>query len=331
MSETPLIDESARAREDAGSEPPRLGWFGRLLARIGIGEEREDAREIIEEALENEESTAQSFSPQERLMLGNLLRFGELRVEDVMVPRADITAIENTASLSELLQVFQDAGHSRIPVYAGTLDDPRGMIHIKDLMAWITAQAAGDKKSSATKTKDGEGPSFHLGNVNLSRTVAKAQIQREVLFVPPSMSGLDLLLRMQTTRIHLALVVDEYGGTDGLVSIEDLVEEIVGEIEDEHDQNDAPLIVEDEGSGLIADARAQVVDLEEKLGVSLLSPDREEDIDTLGGLVFVLAGRVPVRGELVRHETGFEFEVLDADARRIKRVKVHRGRTSDKT
>ncbi len=330
MSETPLIDESARTRESEQEESPRLGWFARLLARVGIGEEREDAREIIEEALENEEITAQSFSPQERLMLGNLLRFGELRVEDVMVPRADITAIEDTASLSELLQVFQDAGHSRVPVYAGTLDDPRGMIHIKDLMAWITGQAKTGAKSTAAKKKNGAGPSLHLGKVDLSRSVADAQIQREVLFVPPSMSGLDLLLRMQTTRIHLALVVDEYGGTDGLVSIEDLVEEIVGEIEDEHDQNDEPLIVEDEGSALIADARVQVSDLEERLGVSLLSPDREEDIDTLGGLVFVLAGRVPVRGELVRHDTGFEFEVLEADARRIKRLKVHRGRTPDK-
>ncbi len=330
MSETPLIDESARARENEHSESPRLGWFARLLARLGIGEEREDAREIIEEALENEEITAQSFSPQERLMLGNLLRFGELRVEDVMVPRADITAVENTASLSELLQVFQSGGHSRVPVYAGTLDDPRGMIHIKDLMAWITGQAKAGSTAAKSKKKNGTGPSLHLGKVDLSRSVTDAQIQREVLFVPPSMSGLDLLLRMQTTRIHLALVVDEYGGTDGLVSIEDLVEEIVGEIEDEHDQNDEPMIVEEEGSVLIADARVEVTDLEERLGVSLLSADREEDIDTLGGLVFVLAGRVPVRGELVRHEAGFEFEVLDADARRIKRLKVHRGRTPDK-
>ncbi|MEM8743655.1 MAG: hemolysin family protein [Pseudomonadota bacterium] len=330
MSETPLINERAQARDDQDADVQRPGWFARMLARIGIGDEREDAREIIEEALENEESTAQSFSPQERLMLGNLLRFGELRVEDVMVPRADITAIENTASLSELLQVFQDAGHSRIPVYAGTLDDPRGMIHIKDLMAWITAQA-GNAKTSTAKKKNGDNPALRLGKVNLSRSLADAQIQREVLFVPPSMSGLDLLLRMQTTRIHLALVVDEYGGTDGLVSIEDLVEEIVGEIEDEHDQSDEPLIVEGEGAALIADARAEVTDLEEKLGVSLLSSDREEDIDTLGGLVFVLAGRVPVRGELVRHESGFEFEVLDADARRIKRLKVHRGRASDKS
>ena len=325
--------ESTAQDTNAESRP---GWFARLLARIGISGEPEDAREIIEEALENEEITAQSFSPQERLMLGNLLRFGELRVEDVIVPRADITAIENNATLAELLQVFQDAGHSRIPVYEGTLDDPRGMIHIKDLMAWITAQATNGGKSATSKTNNGKSPSrnkkqaLHLGKVDLSCTVADAHIRREVLFVPPSMSGLDLLLRMQTTRIHLALVVDEYGGTDGLVSIEDLVEEIVGEIEDEHDQSDTPLIVEDEGTILIADARAQIEELEERLGTMLLSPEREEDIDTLGGLVFVLAGRVPVRGELVRHESGLEFEVLDADARRIKKLKIHRGRAADK-
>jgi len=339
VSETPIRDESDRLREssaqDANAES-KPGWLARLLARVGISGEPEDAREIIEEALENEEITAQSFSPQERLMLGNLLRFGELRVEDVIVPRADITAIENNATLAELLQVFQDAGHSRIPVYEGTLDDPRGMIHIKDLMAWITAQATSGGKSAASKANNGKKPSrskqqvLHLGKVDLSCSVADAHIRREVLFVPPSMSGLDLLLRMQTTRIHLALVVDEYGGTDGLVSIEDLVEEIVGEIEDEHDQSDIPLIVEDEGTVLIADARAQIEELEERLGTMLLSPEREEDIDTLGGLVFVLAGRVPVRGELVRHESGLEFEVLDADARRIKKLKIHRSRAADK-
>lgn len=323
------MSDRAQSRDSDDDESSRPGWLGRLLARVGIGDEREDAREIIEEALENEDITAQSFSPQERLMLGNLLRFGELRVENVMVPRADITAIENTATLAELLRVFQDAGHSRIPVYAGTLDDPRGMIHIKDLMAWITARATKKAKPTAAKKNGGGNPTLHLGKVDLSHTVKDAQIQREVLFVPPSMSGLDLLLRMQTTRIHLALVVDEYGGTDGLVSIEDLMEEIVGEIEDEHDQSDIPLIMEDDGSTLIADARAQIADLEERLGMPLVSADREEDIDTLGGLVFVLAGRVPVRGELVRHESGCEFEVLDADARRIKKLKIHRGRVAD--
>ena len=333
MSDTDSPRKTSTA--DAGPDVPKQGWLVRLLARVGIGGEREDAREIIEEALEKEESTARSFSPQERLMLGNLLRFGELRVEDVMVPRADIIAIENSATLGELLQVFQKAGHSRIPVYEGTLDDPRGMVHIKDFMSWITGQALGDARQRETgsgenKSAAAPAPGPQLGRVDLSKPLEDAEIRREALFVPPSMSGLDLLLRMQTTHIHLALVVDEYGGTDGLVSIEDLVEEIVGEIEDEHDQNGAPLIVDDAEAGLTADARAPIEELEERLGLALLPPEREEDVDTLGGLVFTLAGRVPVRGELVRHDSGIEFEVLDADARRIKKLRIHRIATADR-
>ncbi len=332
MSETPILSKSPPPAEtptsDVDLEGANQGWFARLLARLGVGEDREDAREIIEEALENEESTARSFSPPERLMLGNLLRFGELRVEDVMVPRADIIAIENSATLGELLKVFQEAGHSRIPVYEGTLDDPRGMVHIKDLMSWITSRAP--KLSAPADDTDGDNApteelkTLKLAEVDLNLPVEGAEIRREALYVPPSMSGLDLLLRMQSTRIHLALVVDEYGGTDGLVSIEDLVEEIVGEIEDEHDRSDAPLIVDDAVTGLIADARAPIEDLEERLGFTLLSPERDEEVGTLGGLVFTLAGRVPVRGELVRHASGLEFEVLDADARRIKKLKIHR-------
>lgn len=157
--------------------------------------------------------------------------------------------------------------------------------------------------------------------MDLSRSVASANISRDMLFVPPSMSVVDLLIRMQATHIHLALVVDEYGGTDGLVSIEDLVEEIVGEIEDEHDQNGGPMIRQVPEQGLVADARVPIEELQERLNVTLVSPD--EDIDTLGGLVFNLAGRVPVRGELIRHAEGMEFEVLDADPRRIKKLRIH--------
>ena len=179
-----------------------------------------------------------------------------------------------------------------------------------------------------TEMSDAPASVLELGCVDLTVQLDKTGIRREVLFVPPSMSGLDLLLRMQMTHIHLALVVDEYGGTDGLVSIEDLVEEIVGEIEDEHDSNDEPLIVDDAETGLVADARAPIEELEERLGIALLPREREEDADTLGGLVFTLAGRVPVRGELVSHRSGLEFEVLDADARRIKKLKIHLKRAS---
>jgi CBS domain containing-hemolysin-like protein len=186
------------------------------------------------------------------------------------------------------------------------------MIHIRDLMSWITAEA-----------ESGGVGRLDLGKVDLQRSIATMNITRELLYVPDSMSVLDLLLKMQTTRLHLALVVDEYGGTDGLVSIEDLVEEVVGEIADEHDVEDEPLIRSDPRLGLIADARMPVEDLEKHLGVELVSGEQEEDIDTLGGLVFSIAGRIPARGELVRHSSGIEFEVLEADPRRIKRLRIH--------
>jgi CBS domain containing-hemolysin-like protein len=229
-----------------------------------------------------------------------------------MVPRADIIAVEDTITIDLLMRVFQEAEHSRLPVYHQTLDDPRGMIHIRDLMSWITTAA---EKSGA--------PNLDLGAVDLASTVGSIDITREILYVPPSMPVLDLLLRMQLSRRHLALVVDEYGGTDGLVSIEDLVEEVVGEIEDEHDVAEEAMIREDPKLGLIADARTPIEDLARHLGVELATPEQEEDIDTIGGLVFSLAGRIPARGELVRHPSGIEFEVLEADPRRIKKLRIH--------
>jgi CBS domain containing-hemolysin-like protein len=305
------------------------GLLTRFLARIGLAGDV-DIRDVIEDALEKVEDSEDGFSKKERLMLHNLLRFSTVTVDDVMVPRADIIAVDEQASLSELMCMFQEAGHSRIPVYVETLDDPRGMVHIKDLMSWMVSRAKASKQAPKAKKapasgRNGAHKPLRLGSVNLSRSVASAKIGREMLFVPPSMSVLDLLLRMQATRIHLALVVDEYGGTDGLVSIEDLVEEIVGEIEDEHDQNGGPMISDSEDQGLVADARVPIEDLEAHIGKKLVSPERDEDVDTLGGLVFTRAGRVPVRGELVTHEAGIEFEVLDADPRRIKRLRIHSG------
>jgi CBS domain containing-hemolysin-like protein len=211
------------------------------------------------------------------------------------------------------MRVFREAEHSRLPVYHETLDDPRGMIHIRDLMSWITSQAEIAGASD-----------LMLGAVDLNRGVGTIGITRDLLFVPGSMSGLDLLLKMQTTRLHLALVVDEYGGTDGLVSIEDLVEEVVGEIDDEHDVDEEPMLIDDPKSGLIADARTPIEELQAHLNVTLITPEQEEDIDTLGGLVFSLAGRIPSRGELVKHPSGIEFEVLEADPRRITKLRVHR-------
>ncbi len=308
MSNTPIAEKDLPV-EDAHEADEETSWFERVLAIFGLGEEP-DLRELIEDALARSKSDA--LSAQERGMLRRILRFGKLTVEDVMVPRADIIAVDNTVTVDELMRVFRQAEHSRLPVYHETLDDPRGMIHIRDLMSWITEQA-----------ESSEAGALDLSKVDLKRTVASTNITRELLYVPGSMSVLDLLLKMQTTRLHLALVVDEYGGTDGLVSIEDLVEEVVGEIADEHDVEDEPLIRTDSRLGLIADARMPIEELEQHLGIPLVSGEQEEDIDTLGGLVFSIAGRIPARGELVRHASGIEFEVLEADPRRIKKLRIH--------
>jgi len=298
-----LETEQARATDEEST------WFDRLLQTFGLGEEP-DLRELIEGALAR--SKSDTLSAQERSMLLRILRFGALTVEDVMVPRADIVAVDDSMTIEELLRVFRKAEHSRLPVYRETLDDPRGMIHIRDLMSWMTEEANG-----------GDGDKLDLGKVNLTRSVGSIKIARELIYVPASMSVLDLLLKMQTSQLHLALVVDEYGGTDGLVSIEDLVEEVVGDIADEHDVEDEPMIHVDPRLGLIADARIPVEDLEAHLGVELVTDEQEEDIDTLGGVVFSITGRIPARGELVHHPSGIEFEVLDADPRRIKKLRIH--------
>jgi CBS domain containing-hemolysin-like protein len=308
MSNTPLADND-RPADEAAQPDDEASWFERLLATFGLGEEP-DLRELIEDALAR--SKSDTLSAQERSMLRRILRFGKLTVADVMVPRADIIAVDDTVSVDELMRVFRQAEHSRLPVYHQTLDDPRGMIHIRDLMSWITAQA-----------ETVEGKALDLAKVDLTRSVGGMNIVRDLLYVPGSMSVLDLLLKMQTTRLHLALVVDEYGGTDGLVSIEDLVEEVVGEISDEHDVEDEPLILSDPRLGLVADARIPIEELERHLGRELVSDEQEEAIDTLGGLVFSIAGRIPARGELVHHPSGIEFEVLEGDPRRIKRLRIH--------
>jgi CBS domain containing-hemolysin-like protein len=306
-----------------------------LLSRIGL--RSPSLRELLEADLKGEaEADAAAFSTEEREMLRRLLRFGGLRVEDIMVPRADIIALEESDTLAELLRTFGEAGVSRIPLFSETLDDPRGMIHVKDLFRWLTHEAADDavKTRISVAPPPGEardeataGPSqLDFGRVDLSRPITSAKIRRPVLYVPPSMPATNLLIRMQSTRIHMALVVDEYGGTDGLVTIEDLVEQIVGDIEDEHDVAEAAFIVTEPKVGLVASARTPIKQLEEHLGIKLLKPEEEEDIDTLAGLMFSLLGRVPVRGELVRHPSGIELEVLDADARRLKKVKIHQPR-----
>ena len=248
----------------------------------------------------------ESAAHQER-MLDAAERFHLLRVDDVMVPRADIVAIDKTATLKEMTKAFREAGHSRLPVYEDTLDNPIGMVHIKDVLPYLMFDARG--RSSKTYP---------------DRKVIRT-IRRPVLFVPPSMQAQDLLRRMQARRIHMAIVVDEYGGTDGLVTIEDLIEPIVGDIEDEHDALDIGIAkVEMEGGRTAwdADARVTIDDFEAALGRDFATPDQEDEVDTLGGLVFTLAGRVPERGEIIVHPVGLEMEVLDADPRRVKRLRI---------
>lgn len=301
MSENPTYYNQADRPATAPS------WFERLTANLGFSS-TPDARKLIEEAIDNADGAV--FTVAERAMLQKTLRFKDLRVEYAAVPRADIVAIDEDETLGRLLAVFAQCGHSRVPVFRDTLDEPVGMVHMKDLMNWIIAQSA----------QAGAEGGVNLGAADLSLPITQAEIIREVIFAPPSMSALDLLVRMQSRHIHLALVIDEYGGTDGLVTIEDLLEEVVGDIEDEHDADDVPLIAQD-GNVLIADARAELEDVAHKLGKPLLM-DNDEEVDTLGGLVFTMLGRVPVRGEIVKHPAGLEIEVLDADRRRVKRLKV---------
>ena len=304
------------------------GWLTRLRSRLGFeGSDERAIRDVLDKALREEGEGGKVVAPQQREMLLKILRFGELRVLDVMVPRADIYAVDEQATLSELVQVFQQAGHSRIPLFRETLDDLRGMVHIKDLVGWLVEQTTVGTAVAAV-TAHSETP-MHFAGIDLTKADLSVQInatkiRKQPLFVPPSMPALNLFLRMQSTRVHLAMVVDEYGGTDGLVSIEDLVEQIVGEIEDEHDDEEV-LVQGDLQTGFVALARTPISDLEQQLGFKLVTdPKDAEDFDTLGGLVVALIGRVPVRGELIHHPSGLEFEVLDADPRRIKKLRIHR-------
>lgn len=310
-----------------------FAWLTTLLARLGL-QGQPTLRDTIEDALKASAAEGGAFSAEEREMLIRLLRFGASRVDDIMVPRADIIAIDETDTIREVIRVFEDAGVSRVPIYHETLDDPRGMLHIKDLFRWLAAEALGpsDRDAEARAKAPGEaaaGGKAEVAHLDLTHPISVTKLKRPVLFVPPSMPAINLLIRMQTSRVHMALVVDEYGGTDGLVTIEDLVEQIVGEIEDEHDDPEADHVVEDPKLGLLASGRTPVAELEERLGEKLLTADEEEDIDTLGGLVVALAGRVPARGEIIRHALGFEFEILEADPRRVKRLKVHMPRSGD--
>ena len=271
------------------------GFFSRLRNIFRKPVEEEDVVAALEQA---KPSLAKGLTKARREMIERVIAFDETKVVDVMAPRADIFAVDMKTSIEDLIAAFAEAGHSRMPVYRGDLDDPVGMVHIKDVVGIIADR---DNGGSA----DG-----HL----------LQSIRREILYVPPSMRITDLLLRMQASRIHMALVIDEYGGTDGLVTIEDLVEEIVGEINDEHDEDDAPAISARSGGGWEVDARVELQDFEEETGIQLEADD--DEIDTVGGLVVSLAGRVPQRGEVLSDASRFDYEITEADARKVRKLLI---------
>ncbi len=297
-------------------------WYDRVLTRLGL-KARDSIRHDLEDALaETVEDT--DFSPQERAMLKNVLGFHRIRVDDAMVPRADIVAVSADTPLGDLLHLFRTAGHSRLPVYGETLDDPKGMVHIRDFLDFIAKHADTTNGAQGWDSEGGKPRQPNLGQVDFSVPLAAAEILRPVLFVPRSMPAIDLLVRMQATRTHMALVIDEYGGTDGLVSIEDLVEMVVGDIEDEHDDAVEMMILAEADGTFVADARASLDEVKESLGVDLQYEESAEDIDTIGGFIVTLAGRVPSRNELILGPGNLEFEILDADPRRVKKVRIVR-------
>lgn len=290
-----------------------LAWLRRRLRPS------KDLRESLEGVIEShaEVTGTRGITDDARSMLGNLISFQDLRVSDLMVPRADITGVEETETLRVLLDRFTEANHSRLPVYRETLDDVVGMVHVKDFLRWLNS------KGRSRKTKSGVGLSLPAAELNTA-VKQHSSIVRDVLYVPLSMPASDLLIKMKATHVHLAVVVDEYGGTDGLVSFEDIVEAIVGDISDEHDEDaDEILIKKQNDTTYVADARIAITTLDEMFGVDLLPEDKEDEADTLGGLMFEMGGRVPVKGEVIAHPSGLEFEIVESDLRRVKQVRIH--------
>ncbi|HEY2540289.1 MAG TPA: hemolysin family protein [Stellaceae bacterium] len=283
---------------ESSGQPDRERAFARLrsLMRL-IRRQRngENLRETIDEMIEERPPEGgDSLGAHERVLIGNILKGHDVTAADVMVPRVDIVALDVETPFPEVVKCMIEQGHSRVPIYRETLDDVVGFIHVKDIVQPVAER----------------------------RQPQLAPLLRKSLFVAPSLPILELLVQMRQARTHIAMVVDEFGGIDGLVTIEDLIEEIVGEIEDEHDETGAPSLIERADGTLIADARTPIEMLEERQSIQLRPSDDQEEVDTLGGLVSTLAGRVPKRGEVITHPSGIEFEVLEADPRHIKRLRI---------
>jgi hemolysin (HlyC) family protein len=297
MSDHVSPPNSPEHRDGTETDASNNGMLDILKRLLGMAQQSDGSvRSTLEELIEEHDDPEQSINASEKIMLTNILSFSELSINDVMVPRADIEALDSALPLADVVERFKDTSHSRLPVYEETLDNVIGMFHIKDLI-----------------------------NFWSDRDVSNwLNFRREILFVPPSMSVPDLLLKMRANHIHMAAVVDEYGGIDGLVTIEDLVEEIVGDIEDEHDAQEGPLITVASNGMLEADARASIEELESLVEIDLLPEDEDEEVDSVGGLVFQLAGQIPARGEIISHSSGLDFEILDADPRKVKKVRIRR-------
>lgn len=273
--------------DDDEASAQRPGFLARLFGTAPTGSDTEG------DAPDDSSTTPQSLGPR----LPGMSNLRQMRVEDVAIPRAEIVAVSKDSSLEELVHIFRDSGMTRLPVHDGALDAPVGFVHLKDI--------------ALRYGFNGGGAEFDL-----------SQNLRPVLYVPPSMSIGVLLTKMQAERIHMALMIDEYGGVDGLLTIEDLIEQVIGQIEDEHDVEEAQPWLKEADGAYLALARAPLDEFESLIGMDLVDEEEEEEVDTLGGLVFLLSGRVPARGEVVSHPSGVEFEVIDADLRQIKRLRV---------
>jgi CBS domain containing-hemolysin-like protein len=300
------------------------GWLSRVM-RILFGWRAQATRAELELVLTAEQPES-GFSPTEAAMLKNILGLRECRTESVMVPRADIVAVQQDITIGELVMVFAGAAHSRLVVFNDTLDDPVGMVHIRDLLGFMAARAAIEPAAAGADKEQTPATDLDLGKIDLTMPLKTTKIVRDILYAPPSMPALDLLAKMQATRIHLALIIDEYGGSDGLVSMEDLVELIVGDIADEHDEAETAAVTRQSDGSFIATGRASLDDVRAVIGEEFDVGEAAQEVDTLGGYLVMRAGHVPVRGELVPGPATFEAEVLDADPRRVKRVKIYRSK-----
>lgn len=322
-SDDPSPNSPANLPVPAAPEEPqgtRERWLTRALRSL-FGWKPGSMRANLEVILDASTPGDAGISAGERTMLRNILALRERRISDLMVPRADIIAVRQDISLGELIRVFESAGHSRLVVYDETLDNPQGMVHIRDLIAYMTVQASVDPKVNAKRKKPFPAD-LDLRAVDLARSLEDARIVRKLLYVPPSMPAMDLLAKMQAMRIHLALVVDEYGGSDGLVSIEDVVEQVVGEIDDEHDSEEAPQVVKQADGSFIADARASLEDVAAVVGEDFAPGEAASEVDTLGGYLVSQAQRLPLRGEVITGPASYDIEVLDADPRRVKKLRI---------